>query len=259
MARLSTLLMVVAVFPLAHLGAQRATLPPIDTDRPDYTDGTGTIPRGHAQFEFGYSRTHGRTDTDSPRLLQSQEGLLRVGVGTRLELRLSQNFLTVTPNTLGSSNLNGLDDLGLGAKIALAEQVGATPSLSIEAGAHLPTGRREVAAHKFLPAASLLLGWAGAGPWSLGVALGGERIPDDHLQFDLSSSLKYAATARAQLYAEWYTFQPMPPNEGRGEHYFNSGLQYLLGNNTQLDARVGFGLNHAASRNFYGLGVSLRR
>lgn len=241
------------------LAAQRPAPPgPIDTDRPDFTDGTATVPRGFGQLELGYTRVTGRRDGDTRRE-QTQAALLRLGVARRFELRIAQDFVTVTPNVAGVRDRRGFDDLGLGTKIFLAEQRGAAPALSVEAGAQLPTGRRDVAAHKFLPMAALLLGWEGAGRWSLGVEVAGERIPDDHLQFDLSTSLQYAATRRVQFYGEWYTFQPMPPNEGLGEHYANAGILVLLSSNVQVDASAGVGLNHAASKSYAGFGFAFRR
>jgi hypothetical protein len=240
------------------IAAQRPVLKPIDTDRPDFTDGTATVPRGHSQFELGYSRVTGRSDA-ATRLEQTQEGLLRWGVGAKVEIRLSQNYVTLRSNEVTPTDFKGFDDLGIGTKIAIGEQHGAVPSFSVEAGARLPTGRRTVAAHKFLPNAALLFGWEGDGPWSLGSEFAGERAADDHLQFDGSVSLQYAAAKRVQLYAEWYTFQPMPPGEGLGEHYVNSGVLVRLSDNAQIDARIGAGLNHAASKSFFGFGFAFRR
>jgi hypothetical protein len=253
------LVLALVALPCVTLSAQRPVAKPIDTDRPDFTDGTATVMRGHSQFELGYSRTSGRHDTDAPRVEQVQEGLLRIGIAGRVELRISQNFVTVTPNTPTPRNLNGFDDLGIGTKIAVGGQHGAIPSFSLEAGTRLPTGRRSVAAHKFLPSAALLFGWEGDSRWSLGAELAGERTPDDHLQVDASSSLQFAASGRAQLYVEWYTFQPTPLGHELGEHYVNSGVLYRLSNNAQLDAKVGAGLNHAASKSYFGFGFSFRR
>ena len=108
--------------------------------------------------------------------------------------------------------------------------------------------------------AALLFSWAGEGRWSMGSELIGERTPDDHLQVDGSVSLQYAPLERLQFYGEWYTFQPVNSGAGsRGEHYANSGFIYRLSNDTQVDARFGVGLNHAASKSFFGVGLSFRR
>ncbi len=260
MARVNALTWLLALAPCAGLVAQRPTLKPIDTDRPDFTDGTGIVPRGHSQFELGYTRTLGRSDTDAPRVQQTQEGLFRIGLSRQVELRLSQNFVTITPNTPTPRSLTGFDDLGIGTKVALAEQHGAIPSLSVEAGSRLPTGGRDVAARKFLPSAAMLFGWEGEGRWSMGSELAGERTPDDHLQLDGSVSVQYAPMERLQLYGEWYTFQPVNAGAGNaGEHYANSGVLYLLSNDAQIDARFGVGLNHAASKSYFGVGFSFRR
>jgi hypothetical protein len=260
MVRLNPLALSILLVPCIGLGAQRPVLGPIDTDRPDFTDGTATVARGHSQFELGYTRTLGRTDTDAPRVQQVQEGLFRVGLTSRVEFRLSQNFVTITPNTPTPRNLTGFDDLGLGTKISLSEQHRALPSLSFEAGSRLPTGGRSVAARKFLPSAALLFGWEGSGPWSMGSELAGERTPDDHFQVDASVSVQYAVLDQLQLYGEWYTFQTVNGGPGNaGEHYANSGILYRLSNNTQIDARLGVGLNQAANKSFFGIGFSFRR
>ena len=260
MVRLNSMLWSLILVPCVGIAAQRPALKPIDTDRPDFTDGTATIPLGHSQFELGYTRTLGRTDSDAPRVQQVQEGLFRIGIARQIEIRLSQNFVTITPNTPTPRNLNGFDDLGIGTKIALAEQHGATPSLSVEAASRLPTGGRDIAARKFLPSAALLFGWEGEGRWSMGSELAGERTPDDHLQLDGSVSVQYSVLERLQLYGEWYTFQPVDAGPGNGgEHYANSGALYRLSNNAQIDARFGVGLNHAASKSFFGFGFSFRR
>lgn len=48
MACLNPLVWIICTIPCIGLAAQRPTLGPIDTDRPDFTDGTATVPRGHS-------------------------------------------------------------------------------------------------------------------------------------------------------------------------------------------------------------------
>ena len=73
------------------LGAQQGP-PPIDTDRPDFTDGTHTVARGRWQFETGYTYQQAR-GIDAGHTHSLPEALLRVGVWSQVELRIGENYL----------------------------------------------------------------------------------------------------------------------------------------------------------------------
>jgi hypothetical protein len=73
-----------------------------------------------------------------------------------------------------------------------------------------------------------------------------------------SLSVQYQATKRLQGYAEWYQMQP-DGFAGASQHYLDSGLMLVLSNDTQIDARLGLGLNHSADQYFVGFGFAVRR
>jgi len=75
--------------PAKLLGLDSATLDePLITDRPDFTESTDAVPRGHLQLEAGYTFTYDREKLDRTRDHTSPEILLRIGLVDRLELRL---------------------------------------------------------------------------------------------------------------------------------------------------------------------------
>jgi len=231
---------------------QAKALPPIDTDRPDVTDATTTVPRGRIQFESGFTS---QTSRDRLTSYSIPELLVRVGLFSRAELRIAQNYRSV--ETDPGVRLSGLDDLQLGTKIRLFDQ-GYLPAVSVEAFTTLTTGAAEIGAPRSLPGAALLFQQTTDGPWSWGVELEAARGATSGLSGFTSVSLQYQASPRFQLYGEWYQLQPDLGVNAR-QHYLDSGVLFLLSNDVQVDARLGVGLNHDADRSYFGFGLAVRR
>ena len=238
---------------VASLAAQQSKpLPPIDTDRPDLTDATTTIARGHIQFEGGFTS---QTSRDRLTSLSGPEFLVRIGVLSRAELRIGQNYRSI--ETDPGVHVSGFDDLQVGTKVRLADQ-GRLPAISAEAFTTFTTGAAGVGAPRALPGAALLFQQATAGPWSWGIELEAARGPVSGVSGFTSLSIQYQATAKVQLYGEWYQLQPDLGINAR-QHYLDSGVLVLLSNDVQVDARIGVGLNHDADRSYFGLGLAFRR
>lgn len=227
-------------------------LPPIDTDRPDLTDATTTIARGHIQFESGFTS---QTSRDGLTSLSGPEFLLRFGVLSRAELRIGQNYRSV--ETDPGVHVSGFDDLQVGTKIRLADQ-GHLPAISAEAFTTFTTGAEGIGAPRALPGAALLLQQSTDGPWSWGIELEAARGAVSGASSFTSLSIQYQVTPRVQLYGEWYQLQP-DLGVNLHQHYLDSGVLVLLANDVQVDARVGLGLNHDADRLYFGLGLAFRR
>ncbi|HEY4319974.1 MAG TPA: transporter [Gemmatimonadales bacterium] len=240
----------------AVLRAQVPDTLPIDTDRPDFTDGTHTLARGRLQFEAGYTYQRARGD-DATALSSFPELLVRVGILQRAELRLGENYLIESPGG-GLPNTTGFDDLFIGTKVALTEGHGWLPSLSAEAKVNLPTGSAAIGAGRALPGGALLLGWEAAGPWSAGVEGFVTEVADKSALGIASLSVQYQASTHWQLYGELFSQQPLS-SAAPNTTYLNGGVMLLLSQNVQLDARLGVGLNHDADRYFTGFGVAVRR
>ncbi len=234
-------ILLAGVAPLA--GQTRA---PIETDRPDFTESSATVPKGRWQLEAGYTAQRARGTSHS-----LPESLLRAGLTSRVELRLSQN-LTVTDGALSA------EDLSVGAKLGLGAQHGARPELALIVQSTLPTGGSRVTASTWLPSAALLAGWELGGSWSLGGSAIAGRAKDDLLELAGSAVVGYTLSERWRSYAEVFTIQPVSGNGGeRGESYLNGGFAHLLTPMVQLDARLGVGIGGGAARYFGGVGLSL--
>lgn len=229
-------------------------MPPIDTDRPDFTDGVHTVIRGRWQLETGY--TYQRDRGNAP---ESQgvfpDVLVRFGMRSDVELRLGVvHAVTYAPD--GASR--GESAFTLGTKIAVARQRGWFPGISLEA---FTASNPDSIARFFQtsrPGAALLLGWEGDSPWSFGAEITASRTTGSHGQAVASASLQFQAADRAQLYLEYYAIAPVFGDESTAQHYANSGVLLRLSNETQIDARFGTGLNHDASAYFFGFGFAMR-
>ncbi len=243
------------LLPVPGLAAQQSkALPPIDTDRPDLTDGTGTVAKGHQQLESGYTIQWSRDNTVSHSV---PEWLLRLGLFDGAELRIAETFRTLGTPIEGVA-LSGWDDVQVGTKIRLAAQKGLRPSVSMEAFTSLATGAAEISAGRALPGAALLAEWDSDGPWSAGVELQGAKGVESGVSSAVSLSIQFRPSDPVQFYGEVYTLRSNAASSP-AESYFNAGILLLLTNSVQIDARIGFGLTHDADRSYFGLGLALRR
>lgn len=243
----------------APLAGQTGIARPIDTDRPDFTDGTHTVARGHIQFETGYSfqRSRGTAPGHTHSL---PEALLRYGLSSRVELRLGENYLVQRGDGVGAGTVRGFDDIYIGSKISLTDAHGAVPALSMEVKANLPTGSAGVSAERWLPGAAVLFGWETETPWSLGVELLVQRAAGGNSEGIGSMSVQYQATPKVQFYGEYIGARALGSNStGSSEHVVNSGVLVLLNQNVQVDARIGTGLNDRAGGYLFGFGFAVRR
>jgi hypothetical protein len=235
--------------------AQAPDTLPIDTDRPDFTDGTHTLARGHIQLETGYTYQRARDDGGAQHSFP--ELLVRAGLWSGAELRLGENYLVERPGE-GPPSSAGFDDLYVGTKLALTDGHGWLPSLSAEVKVNLPTGSSAISAGRALPGGALLLGWESSGPWSAGAEGFVTETVDRSALGVASLSVQYQLSPRWQVYGELFSEQPFSGGLPAST-YANGGVLLLLSRTVQLDARFGAGVNRGADRYFTGFGVSVRR
>lgn len=230
----------------------------IATDRPDFTESSDTVPFKSTQIEVGYTAAHNGSST----LHTLGEVLLRVGLTPKAELRVYMNSLAIL-NTPGG-NTRGFQDFAIGAKWKLNEATKGyglrRPQTSLITAVYFPSGSSSFREHNAQASVKLCLGWDLAPKWTMGanmnyanVSLAGDRFD----QFSASFTLGYAWNKRISTFYEIYGFVPGGFQAGNNT-YVDTGVAYLLNKTTQLDARVGFGLNGVDSDYFIGFGVSKR-
>jgi len=265
--RTFALIGLLAALPLAQaaqgLAQDFSGLPdPLDTDRPDFTEGTSTVPVGHYQLEGGYTFTR-QGDEDSSSL---GELLLRIGATDRIEARLGiGSYTSVDTGVPGASKLSGYEDPTIGVKIRLNTDdpnllPPGRPYMALLFATSVPIGSDELTADEWQPEAKLALGWDFTDRFSLGSTLiygypsdGGERFS----QFAASVSAGYSITDRWGAYLEGYGFNK-ESLDGSSTSYLDTGLSYLLSNDVQFDVRVGAGLDDPSPNWYAGFGGAVR-
>lgn len=258
------LLVLTGLWPLA--APDTACAQSLVADRPDFTEATSTVGLGGFQLELGYTLGLDSDGEFTRRVHSYGEPLLRVGVLVeRLELRMGTTAVTevdrASPRGVTTS---GLEDLYLGAKIALSGQRGVLPATAILPQMTVATGTEGFSAGQTLPGFNFLYSWdlsetlSLAGSTQVNAAVG--DMGENYSEWAQSLSWGIATGQRSGVYAEWYAFVPAGLDGGSGEtqHYVNSGLTWLANDDLQWDVRFGLGLNDAAEDRYVGAGVVMR-
>ncbi|HWM92583.1 MAG TPA: transporter [Thermoanaerobaculia bacterium] len=231
---------------------------PLVTDRPDFTESTSTIPRGHYQIEGGTTLTRVE-DADATSF---GELLVRIGTGERWETRLGLGSFTRIDTP--SDEFSGIEDPFVGIKVRFTEDPGdlapGQPAASLILSTSIPAGDDELTDDEWVPEAKLALAWELTTRFSLSSNLnynyaidGGERL--HQIGATLSGSL--SLTDRLGAYLEWFGFSE-ETQDGPSTHYLNGGVSYLINNDLRVDARIGTGLNDADPDWFVGVGGGVR-
>lgn len=238
---------------------------PLQTDRPDFTEGTATVTPGHLQFELGYRFTYDEEGGSATRQHVPIEGLLRAGLLDSTELRLGwPPYLWQETSGDGvEDQAEGVGNLTIGAKQKLLQAREARPALSFIVEASLPTGADSVNEEKFIPAAKLLWShnlsdyFGAAGNFNFSVPEDAEC--DRFLEPAASLALAWALSERLGMFYEYFGFYP--PSSAAGvasRHYLSTGLTFAVNADNQFDTYIIAGLNDDAEDLQIGAGYSFR-
>lgn len=227
------------------------------TDRPDFTESTSTVPRGHFQIEGGTTVSRVE-DVDSTSF---GELLVRIGTGERWETRLSAGYARVeTP----FDDVSGLEDPSVGIKVRFTEDPGdlgpGQPAASLIVSTSIPAGAEELSDDEWVPEGKLALAWELTPRFSLSSNLNYTYLVDgDDRLHQLGATLSggLSLTDRLGAYLEWFGFNE-ETEDGPSTHYVNGGVSYLINSDVRVDARVGTGLNDADPDWFVGVGGGVR-
>ena len=223
----------------------------METDRPDFTEGTRTVQSGRYQLEAGYTYTYDHASGVRSEDHTFPEALLRVGLLSDLELRLAWEGYSI------ANDVEGFSDTSLGIKHRMYDQDGLIPALSFIFETSIPTGESQVSADALQPSFKVL--WAFDLTEQLAVAgnLNFDFPVEDNQRFyETAASFAVAYDAGFIEYFGFYPSAEAP--ESTAIHFLNGGFTLPLGENFQFDVRAGFGLNSEAADFFSGAGFSYR-
>ena len=236
----------------------------METDRPDFTEGAQTVQAGHLQIESGYTFVYDDEDGVEVDDHTLPELLFRAGISDNLELRLAwEGWSSTKVKADGfSERSEGLTDTSIGFKHSLIEQNESLPALSYILELGLPTGAERKTADEVEPA--LVIIWAKDlnDSYSLGgnINFAWPIDSEDDRYFEAASSLALGMDLGNSFgtYLEYFGFYPNDSADEESTHYASSGITYSCSKNSQLDFRVGVGINDDAADFFTGVGYSIR-
>jgi hypothetical protein len=226
----------------ARVSAQQSE--PMSTDRPDYTNGVDVVHK--TQLELGY------TFTRIVFVNQQSIGelLLRVPLTKNAEFRLAPNGLIAT-SVFGSTQ-TAMQDAVVGTKIHLTENTGVILDTSLPTGS-APTGGRgttpEAVFSARLPLSNALTAATNAGiSWN-------REASGRSGAFNGSIELAYDVSDRTGAYLE--AFGTDLTRDQMRTSFVNAGVLQQVGANSQIDFRIGHGINSTHAW-FIGAGIAKR-
>lgn len=242
--------------------APEASLPELITDRPDITESSAVVGHGVWQLETGMLFESDRAaDRVTAHDLSAPNALLRVGIGSRFELRFSgAGVLSESLSTHGAARATDVSDVELGFKYVLLEQSRAGVDAAIIPIVSLPVGGDRFSSGSVDPTLKVTV----SRDLPRGFGLGGNLIvassrEDDHrsTQTAVSASLGHALAHGWAGFWELYGASALSRESGQA-WTFDTGVTHAIGGNAQIDVSIGRGLTDGASDWFVGAGFAIR-
>jgi hypothetical protein len=234
----------------------------LDPDRPHLPEASTTVGKGRMILEGGYTFN----EASSLSAHDAPEALFRAGILAEwFEVRIGQNSLKQERSISGTrSTLTGIQDLYLGAKVALNGQKRYLPAIALIPQMTVPTGSHEVTGGKVLPGLNVDGNWEIINNrYSIELVVANNRIADDahHSHFELATGFTHAFQVNRKLeaFGEWDVFHGSVDPAAGLRHYAVGGLVFFATKDFAIDFRAGAGLNAQANRFLIGTGFSFRR
>lgn len=221
--------------------ATKLDLPEFISDRPGYTETTAVVGRGIAQIELGMLIERGGRDQEHYRAISAPQSLLRLGLSSRIELRLSEDGYQSQLTTATREKVRGASDAAIGAKVKLINERGWRPAVAVIGTVTAPVGQPNVSSGGWDPEVKFSFAKdEGLKGFSLGgnLNLAAPSDADGHLLTKAASvTVSRDLPAGLNGYFEWYA---IGPGRGLGRTMaVNGGITRMLSRNTQFDVEVG--------------------
>ena len=235
---------------------------PIVTDRPTDSASPALVPRHTFQLETGYKFSRQETDNNKVDTQNFPDLLLRYGINNRVEVRASGAGWTIQEDALGQQD--GISDMSLGAKIALATERGYRPHMSLLVDVSLPIGHDEFTNHYAIPRVLFLAANTLTDRIALTYNVGPSFVTSDsqgekHTNVDLNYAVALSGSAGGpfsifgELYGAFISGSNLPDR-----HNLQAGTTILLSRRFQIDFRGGLGLVDNEPDWLVGAGLAFR-
>ena len=219
------------------------------TDRPDFTESASIVPQKSFQLESGFEfvKTGDLTENSLPNVL------VRYGVHDHVEFRFGgTGWSRLKINNATNTYRN---DLLAEAKLLLTKET-APADVAVILASTLPVGDNEISSGdaeygfklvgQFDVTSTLAFGF------NIG-AMNGQVENERYITTILSAVFGKGLTDKLGAFFGLYG---EAPEQKTWSPVFDTGLTYLVGNNSQLDCYLGLGLNKVAPDVIIGVGFS---
>lgn len=225
------------------------------TDRPDFTESSQVVAKGWYQFESGMSL---EGDGPDARAFTAPAALMRIGLGSRMELRLAAEGLL--SESFAGARSSGHSDFELGGKAQLLSQDRAPIDFAIIPAVSLPVGADGFSSGSVDP--SVKLTWGRDLPGDVGMSgnINFASTTDAAGRFSqqaVTLSFSRALAGPWSGYAEAYVFNRLERG-GTAAMTVNGGVTRGIGAHMQIDVEAGRGVTAAAPDWFIAAGFALR-
>ncbi len=227
----------------------------LQSDRPDFTEGTYVVQEGHLQVESGITYNNG----DSEHGVTVPEILLRVGLVEKLEFRFT--YLGYVEDYSDTKAKYGSTPYSLGLKFNIYEKESERLSIILESS--IPGGSGNFYNSRSGSGGKLLYE-RDIDTFSMSSNLNlfyvndynkGESSSLTELAYSLAVS--HEVYGPVSFYGEYFMTNSINSSETR-DMFINGGFTYLVYEDLQFDIRHGVGLNQTAGSSFSGVGSVIR-
>jgi hypothetical protein len=255
-ARAATVFMLLSLSAPSHAVEGEQALRPLSTDRPDITESSNTVDRGHFQVECELGRYVREGDDGEWSLAELN---LKYGVFHQVDVQLVLATVVGTPTDEGHDF--GFGDSALRVKINWFGNDGGKAALALMPWVGVPTGgargSEAVEGGLMIPFNfKLPLGFSGALMVEFDAI--NDALDDDyHLELLTSQALGRRIAGGLGAFLEAVQIYSSEPDVGYAV-LFDGGLTYLVTEYSQLDAGGGAGVTDAAPDWFAFAGASAK-
>ena len=235
--------------------AQQGTnVPELAAGRPGITESAGVAGPGVVQFEGGLELDVSRDAAAWSRTFLTPS-VLRVGLSSRFEVRLSGDGLTVerTP----SARHSGLADLAVGAKYIVLDAKRAGVELAAIPALNLPSGANHLSSHRYQPSLFVSLARDLPAGFDLGASAGTTwtRDPEQRRTRAASLAIGHPVVGAWSGYGE---IAAADGDDGAVDWLGDAGLSRTIGRDAQIDVELGHRLAGGAPDWTFGAGLVIR-
>lgn len=225
----------------------------INTDRPDQTESSATVPAGRLQVETGLLYMTKETNGIDGRTYLLPTSLFRVGISNHFELRaVSQieSFQTVVDDSITNRSW-GVSNFEVGFKVNFWSAKGKRPEVGFLSHLVVPTGSEAFNDGRAGVINKLAVTHELSEKHTLAYNIGWDYFGQGNGDLFYSLAWGIGLSDKVGLYVEPYGFYR---NLETWVSNLDAGFTYLLQDNVQLDYSFGMGLDN--TMNYQSIGIS---